>query len=130
MKLSALAYTGTALALSLALNAGLLYQLGVTTTRGAWKEDVALKDRDIARLQGTIRVNEALAQAGAEDHADLLRDLNAIADRGQLVRTQWRTRTVPGLPALDPNCAPGTARQAAFNWLIAHPTTPLPGGAP
>lgn len=121
MKLTTMGYLIAGLIASLAVNVVLVWNAGRMGAKAEAASTIAEKDTTIARLQGTIRVNTALANAAATDHTALLTDLQAIADRGQQVRVKWRTQTIPALAPLDPGCAPGTARQAAFNALIAHP---------
>lgn len=117
MKLSLTAWLGVGLAASLLLNAGMLYGLGVVTTRAGMSKEVALRDRRIEQLQGTIKVNAALAEAGAEDHNDLIADLKAIAGKAGAERTVYRDR-ISQLPPLEVVCAPGEDRMAAINALI------------
>lgn len=107
-----------ALAASIGLNVVLLVLAGVLAARAWYASDLEAARVALAQKQGTIDVSNALAGQAATDHTKLLADLEAIAQRGQQVRVDWRTRVVPSLPVLPVECAPGTATQAEFNTLI------------
>jgi hypothetical protein len=121
IRLTTTGYLIAGLVLSLAVNVGFVFSAGYNAAKHAADGKLAEKDTTIARLQGTVRVNSALAERAATDHTALLTDLQAIATRGQETRTVWRTRTVPTFTALPGGCAPGQERQDAVNVLIAHP---------
>jgi hypothetical protein len=116
IRLTTTGYLIAGLVLSLAVNVGFVFSAGYNAAKHAADGKLAEKDTTIARLQGTVRVNSALAERAATDHTALLTDLQAIA-----TRTVWRTRTVPTFTALPGGCAPGQPRQDAINALIAHP---------
>lgn len=105
-----------ALTLSLLGNA---WQLRLSGKQEATHEaalKLAEKNAELAAAKAAQETSAALAADGAQDHADLLAQLNAIAARGQAVKVVYRQ--VAAAAPLPEGCAPGKARQDAVNSAL------------
>ena len=101
--------------------------LGVLLLASAWLNVVQYGNRRAAAEQAraetladTLKITSAIAGDAKADSEQLLKRLEAIADRGQRVKNIYRAAAAAEpLPA---NCAPGQARVDAINQALG-PTT-------
>lgn len=105
-----------ALVLSLAGNAWQLHHAGVASAEHKAALELAVKNGELAAARIAQETSAELAADSAQDHADLLDQLNAIAARGQATRIVYK-KAAAAAP-LDAICAPGQARQDAVNAAL------------
>lgn len=104
---------GLGLALSLALNVWLAKSKWEAAGEARSAAKVAALQGEVSSLKTAQAVSGALAEAGREDHRNMLAELEAITARGRQVRTVYRTVTAAS--PLDATCKPGPARVQALN---------------
>lgn len=113
IRLSLAGYLGAALALSLSLNTWQVYRAGKGASELSHQTQVCELNGQIAGLEANASKAEAIAGMKIADTAELLADLEQIADRGQKVRIEYRQAAArTPLPA---SCFPGQDRVDTLN---------------
>lgn len=109
-------YLALGLAASAGLNVWQLYRAGKAADAVDHASQVCELQGQIAGLNATIDKGEAIAGLRAADTAELLSDLEQIAERGRQVRVEYR-RAAAAAP-LPAGCEPGQGRLDAVNTFL------------
>lgn len=109
-------YLAIGLAASAGLNIWQLYRAGKSADAVEHASQVCELNGQIAGLTATIDKTEAIAGLRAADNAELLANLDEIAQRGQRVRVEYR-RAAAAAP-LPVGCQPGEGRMDAVNDFL------------
>lgn len=108
---------GLALALSLGANVLQLYRAGVASGEARGESSRAELARENAGLMQAQAVNEALAGQRILERAQILGELEQIAERARPVKVLYRQAAAAAPLALG--CAPGQGRMDAVNAGLA-----------
>jgi hypothetical protein len=116
IRLQLAGYLALALGVSAGLNVWQLYRAGKQADAVEHASQVCELNGQIAGLEATLDRGEAIAGLRAADTAELLSDLEQIAERGRQVRVEYR-RAAAAAP-LPVGCEPGKDRVDAVNTYL------------